>query len=141
MANLWWYVAKPTWCCKAIILQIKINSWITVVSWRRSLLKSMNWWAMLCRTTKDGWVRVKSSDKTFSTRGGNDQPLHYSCHKNPMTIWKAEIYDSKMSPPQLKGVQYAVREEWRIITNNFKKNQRPGPKHKWHTCGCSSWWK
>ena len=34
---------------------------------------------MLCRTTQDGRVIVKSFDKSWSTGGGNGNPLQYSC--------------------------------------------------------------
>ena len=30
----------------------------------------------------------ESSDKTWSTGGGNGKPLHHSCHKNPMNSMK-----------------------------------------------------
>ena len=44
----------------------------------------MKLWAILCRATQDGQVIVESSDKTWSTEGGNGKPLHYSYLKNPM---------------------------------------------------------
>jgi len=31
---------------------------------------------------------VESSDKTWSTGGGNGKPLQYSCHENPMNHMK-----------------------------------------------------
>ena len=43
----------------------------------------MKLWAMPCRATQDGWVLVKSSDKMWSTGGGNGNPLQYSCWENP----------------------------------------------------------
>ena len=39
---------------------------------------------MLCRATQDGRVIVKSSDKMWSTGGGNGNPFQYSCCKNLM---------------------------------------------------------
>ena len=57
---------------------------ITALSWRRTLHNSVTLWAMPCRTTQDGWVIVKSSDKTWSTGGGNGKPLQYSCCENPV---------------------------------------------------------
>ena len=50
---------------------------ITPLSWRRGLRNSRKLWAMLCRGTQDGQVIVESSDKTWSTGGGNGKPLHY----------------------------------------------------------------
>ena len=40
--------------------------------------------SMLWRATWVRWVIVKSSDKTWSTAGGNCKPLQYSCLENPM---------------------------------------------------------
>ena len=53
-----------------------------------SLSNSMKLWAMLCRATKDGWIMVESSDKTWSTGEGNGKPLQYSCLENPMNSMK-----------------------------------------------------
>ena len=39
---------------------------------------------MPCRATQDGWVMVKSSDKTYSTGEGNGKPFQYSCLENRM---------------------------------------------------------
>ena len=44
--------------------------------------------AMLCKTTQDGQVIVESSDKMWSTGGGNGEPLHYSCLDNSMNSLK-----------------------------------------------------
>ena len=37
---------------------------------------------MLCRATQDRWIVMKSSNKTWSTRGGSGKPHQYSCLKN-----------------------------------------------------------
>ena len=42
------------------------------------------------RVTQDGWDLVKSSDKTWSTGGGKDDPLQYSCCKNFIRVWKGK---------------------------------------------------
>ena len=39
---------------------------------------------MPCKATQDGWVIVESSDKTWSTGGGNDKSPQYTCCENPM---------------------------------------------------------
>ena len=44
----------------------------------------MKLWAMLFGATQDGWFIVKSSDKTWSTGGGNGNPLQHSCLENAM---------------------------------------------------------
>ena len=45
---------------------------------------------MPCKATQDGWVMVKSSDKTWSTGKGNGKPLQYSCLENPMNSMKRQ---------------------------------------------------
>ncbi|XP_055257691.1 ubiquitin carboxyl-terminal hydrolase 40 isoform X3 [Moschus berezovskii] len=42
------------------------------------------------RATQDGRVMVESSDKTWSTGGGNGKPFQYSCHRNPMNSMKRQ---------------------------------------------------
>ena len=52
-----------------------------------------------CRATQDGRVIVESSDRTWSTGGGNGKPLQYSCHKNPMhSIKRQKDMTRKRSP-------------------------------------------
>ena len=50
------------------------------------LAYSMKLRAILYRVTQDGQVIMKSSDKTWSTEGGNGKPLQYSCLKNSMLL-------------------------------------------------------
>ena len=59
-------------------------SWITAMLWQRGLHNSVKLWAMPCKATQDGQVIVESSEKMWSTKGGNGKPLQYSCCKNPM---------------------------------------------------------
>ena len=76
---------------------------------------------MLCRATQDVQVMVESSDKTWSTGGGNDKPLQYSCHENPMNSMKRQkdmIPEDESS--RLEGLQYATGEEWRAIAERMK---------------------
>ena len=47
-------------------------------------------WTMVCRTTQDRWVMVKSSDKLWSTGGRNDKSLQYSCQENLMNSMKRQ---------------------------------------------------
>ena len=47
--------------------------------------------ALMCRATQDGQVTVESSDKTWSTGGGNGKPLQYSCCENPMNSMKRKV--------------------------------------------------
>ena len=83
---------------------------------------------MLCRTTQDWWVMVKSSDKTWSTGEGNGKPLHYSCLENPMSSMKRQKdMTLKDELPRSVGAQYASGEEWR---NSSRKNEEAEPKWK-----------
>ena len=52
--------------------------------WRRGLHNSVKLGAVPCRATHDGWVIVKSSDKTWATGLGNGSRFQYSCHENPV---------------------------------------------------------
>ena len=47
---------------------------------------------MLCGATKNGWVMVERSDKTWSTGEGNGKPFQYSCLENSMNSMKRQ-YD------------------------------------------------
>ena len=85
---------------------------------------------MLCRATKDGWIMVESSDKTWSTGEGNGKPLQYSCPENPMNSMKRQndrILKEEL--PRSVGAQYATGDQWR---NNSRKNEEMEPKQKQH---------
>ena len=85
---------------------------------------------MLDRATQDGWVMVKSFDKTWYTEEENGKPLQYSCLENPMNSMKRpKDRTLKDELPRLVHVQYATREEWR---NNSRKNEETEPKQKQH---------
>ena len=92
----------------------------------------MKLWAMPWRTTQDGQVIVKSSEKTWSTKERNGNPLQNSCCENPMDGMKRQ---KEMMPDQpllrLEGVWYATGEEQRAITNRSSKYEVAGPKQKW----------
>ena len=61
---------------------------------------------MLCRSTQDGWVMVKSSDKMWSTGEGNGKPLQYSCLENPMKRQKDMTLKEEL--PRLVDAQYTT---------------------------------
>ena len=72
---------------------------------------------MLCRATQDGRVIVKSSDKTWSTGGGNGNSLQYSCLENPMNNKKRQKdMPPEDEPPRSEGVQYATGEQGQLVT-------------------------
>ena len=86
-------------------------SWITTLLLQRGLWNSIKLWAMPCRTTQDGQVIVESSEKMWSTGGGNGNPLQYSCHENPMNSMKRQKYKTlEDKPSRLECVQYATIE-------------------------------
>ena len=73
---------------------------------------------------------VESSDKMWSTGGGNGKPLQYSCLGTPMNSMKRQndrILKEKL--PRSVGAQYATGDQWR---NNSKKNEGTEPKQKQH---------
>ena len=57
-----------------------LNSGTTVFFfflWQKDLWNSMKLWAMPCKATQDRRVIMKSPDKLWPTRGGNDKPLQW----------------------------------------------------------------
>ena len=83
---------------------------------------------MLWRATQDGGVIVKSSDKTWSSGGGNGNPLQYTWLENRLSNMKRQKdMTLEDEPPGSEGVQYATGEE---CGNSSKKNGATGPKQK-----------
>ena len=83
---------------------------------------------MSCRATQDGQIIVKSPEKTWSTGRGNDNPLQYSYHENPMNSMKRQNDGIlKEELPRSVGSQYATGDWWR---NNSRKNEGMEPKQK-----------
>ena len=110
------------------------SSWITAPLWWRDLYNSVKLWTMLCGATQDRWAIVKSSDKTWSTSGGNENPLQHSSCKNPINSMKRQRNMTLEDEPLMsEGVQYATGEWQRAITNSSRKNEGAGPKQKWHS--------
>ena len=70
---------------------------------------------------------AEGSDKMWSTGGGNDKPLQYSCLENPMKRQKDKTLKDEL--PRLVGAQYATGEEWR---SNSRKNEETEAKQKQH---------
>ena len=90
---------------------------------------------MLCRATQDGWVMVKSLDKTWSTGEGNSKPLQYFCLENTMNSMKRQKDRTlKDELPRSVGAQYSMGDQWK---NNSKKNEEDEAKAKTTPrCGC-----
>ena len=84
---------------------------ITALSRQRVLCNSMKLRTTLYRATQNGWVIVRSSDKTWSTGAGNGNPLQYTCFENPMNIVKRQNdMAPEDEPPRLDDVRYATGE-------------------------------
>ena len=67
---------------------------------------------MPCRAIQDVEVTVESSDKMWSTGGGNSNPFQYSCQENPMNSMKRQKdMTPGDEPPRSEGIHYATGEE------------------------------
>ena len=67
---------------------------------------------MLYKATQDGWVKVESSDKTWSTGEGNDKVFQYSCLENPMNSMKRhKDRGLKDGLPRLVDAQYVTGDQ------------------------------
>ena len=71
---------------------------------------------------------VESSDKIWSTGGGNGKPLQYSCLENLMNSMKRPK-DKTLKDELLRsvGAQYANGDQWK---NNSRKNEETEPTQK-----------
>ena len=82
---------------------------------------------MLCRATQN--VTVKSTDRMWSTGGGNREPLQCSCLENPMdSVKRQKDNTAEDELPRLEGIQYAPGEERKAVTNSSRKNEAPREK-------------
>ena len=50
----------------------------------KGFYKPVKLWATLCKAIQSGWVKMDSSNKMWSTGGGNVKPLQYFCLNNSM---------------------------------------------------------
>ena len=107
-----------------------------MITWITALRNSVKLEVMMCRSTQGRQVTVESSDKTWSTGGGNVSPLQYSCCENPMNSMKRQkSMTSEDESPRSVSVQYATWEQWR---NSSRKNKEAGPKLETTlSCGCA----
>ena len=76
---------------------------------------------MRYKAIQDGWVMVESSDKMWSTGGGNDKLLQHPCLKNSMNSMKRQKYISLEDElPRLFGLEKSgeiTPERMKIITD------------------------
>ena len=118
------------WIVNLVVHIVLSPSWITALSSRRGLCKSMELWAMLGRGTQDAQVIAKSSDKMWPP-GGKGKPPQYTCHENPMNCIKGpKDMTLEDESPRSEVVQYATGEEQRI-TNSTRVNEAAEPKWIW----------
>ena len=93
-------------------------SWTSALSWQRGFHNSIKLWATCC----DSHPREKkSSEKTWSTGGGNGKALHYSCCKNLMNRMKKQkdmILED--GPPYQKMLQGKSRGQLLIAPERMK---------------------
>ena len=78
---------------------------------------------------------MESSDKMWSTGGGNGKPLQYSCLENPMNSMKREKHMTpKDEPlPGWKVSSMLLGKSGGQFTNSSRKNEVAGPKWKLHS--------
>ena len=76
---------------------------------------------------------VENSDKMWSTGGGNDKPLQYSCLENPMNSMKRRKDRTlKDELPRLVGAQYAMEISGEITPERMKRgNQSKNNTQLW----------
>ena len=104
---------------------------ITALSWQMGLCNSKKLWGMPCRGTQDGWVIVKSSDKTWFTGGGNGKSLQYSCWRTPWTGWNdKKIWHWKMSPLNQKVSNMLLGKSGGQLLIAPERTKRLGLKQK-----------
>ena len=93
-----WY--HPSWELVPPFLGTGMNHPHLVMA--KGLVNSMKPWAMQCRANQDGRVIAESSDKTWSTGGGNGKPPQYTCRENIMNCIKGQKDKAKRWVPQLQ---------------------------------------
>ena len=83
------------------------------------------------RATQNGWVKVKSSDKMWSTGGGNGKPRSIPVTRTHEQYNGAKRYDIGRYASHVRRIQYVIKEGWRAITNSSRNNAAAGLKWKW----------
>ena len=80
----------------------------------------MKLWTMLFRATQDGQVTVKSSDKTWSTGGGNGNPFQYSSLEKAMNSMKRQkdMTPEDEPPGQKRGRAIGVEQRTDIDSSS-----------------------
>ena len=97
----------------------------------KGLCNSMKPWAMPCRANQDRWVLAKSSDKTWSSGGGNGKTLQYSCHENLMNSMKRQKAMAPEGEPPGRKVSDMLLGKSRGQLLIAPERKVAGPKWKW----------
>ena len=106
-----------------------------LITWTTAFCNSMELWAMLCRSTQDGWVMVESSDKMWSPGEGNGKLLQYSCLENPMNSMKRQ--KDMTLKDELSRSSRCLICYWRRVEKRLQKEWRGWAKAKtMPSCGC-----
>ena len=103
----------------------------------KGLHNSMKLWGMPCRATQDGWVTAKSSDKVWSTGGGNGNPLRHSCRENPINSIK------NPNKQKIKWGNYSRQKQthrYRAQSRSYKVGQGGRENERHGFAGSVIWW-
>ena len=89
-----------------------------------------------CTGPQNGRVILKSSDKMWSTREGNGNPLLYSCPGKPMDSIKRQKYmtledEPPPPPPGWKVSSMLLGKNGAHLLITLRKNEVAGPKWEW----------
>ena len=88
---------------------------ITALSWQSGLCNSMKLWTMPCKATQDRQIIAESSDKMWSTGGGNGKPPQYTCHENLMNFIKGQKdMTPKDESPRSEGLSSGHTWSWEL---------------------------
>ena len=106
-----------------------------MITWITILCKAVKLWDMPCRATQDRWVMVESSDKMWSSRGGNVKSLRYSCLENPMNSMRRQK-DTALEDetPRLVDVYYATGKSGEIMKERVKQLVQCGNDTQFWLC-------
>ena len=84
----------------------------------------MKLWAMPCRATQDGWVKVKSSNKLWSTGEGMANYFSILALRTPWTVWKGKKIGHWKMYPQVGRCPICY---WKSVGKNSRKKKLHHP--------------
>ena len=137
-----------SYCSPSNRLKTTIKKLTNLITWTTALSNSVKLWATPCMATRDRWVMVESSDKTWSTGEGNGKPLQHSSLENPMNSMKRQ--KGRTLKDELPSSSLEMKDErWKIPSSLLEisgeitpERIRDGAKAKTTpSCGYNWWWK